>query len=92
MLWPWLSVLALVGVLWTAVAWWRQPRADFLLVLALACLSAVASRIFMLAYLEATSIPSVNVLYASPASPMVICFTVVGLYLGITRMRAQTKR
>lgn len=91
-LWPWLSVMALVGVLWAAVAWWRQPRVDFLLVLALACLSTVASRILMLAYLEATSIPSVNVLYASPASPMVICFTVVGLYLGITRMRAQTKR
>ncbi|MFM9926049.1 hypothetical protein VLK31_23870 [Variovorax sp. H27-G14] len=91
-IWPWLSAVALIGVLWAAVAWWRWPRVDFLLALALACLAGVASRILMLAYLEATSIPSVNVLYASPASPMVICFTVIGLYLGLTQMRVHTKK
>lgn len=91
-IWPWLSAMALIGVLWAAVAWWRWPRVDFLLALALACLSGVASRILMLAYLEATSIPSVNVLYASPASPMVICFTVIGLYLGLTQMRVHIKK
>ncbi len=82
-LFPLLGGLAGIGLLGSLLVW--RSYADNLACLALAvgCAVAVASRVVLLAYLEVTSIPSANLLYASPASAPAIVFTVLGLWLGI---------
>jgi hypothetical protein len=49
-----------------------RSRNDALLALAFGSLTAVVSRIMLLAHIDATSVPAVNLLYVSPASPFVI--------------------
>lgn len=83
--WPWMATAGAFVLLIAAWKWLHRPRADFLLAIALASLTAVAVRTLLLAYLEATSIPSVNVLYASPASPMVIAFPILALLIALRR-------
>jgi hypothetical protein len=59
------------------------------MVLAFACATAVAARIGLIAYIDATSIlGAVNPLYLSPASPPLLVFVVLGLYLGGGAARA----
>ena len=66
----------------------RMPAAMLALIaLAAGSLLAVAARIVLLAYLDATSIPAANVLYASPATPLLIVFAVTGTYLGWISLR-----
>ena len=77
--WPWLTLAGAAVLLVAAIGWLRRPRTDFLLALGLSALAAVAVRALLLAYLDATSIPSSNVLYASPASGMVLCVPVLAL-------------
>ena len=85
-LWPVLAVLALFGWAGAGLRWLRGAPGSVALgwpwLLASGALAAVATRIALLAYLEATSIPAVKMLYASPAAPLVIVFTVMGLMLG----------
>ncbi len=72
--------LAALGL---AAAMLRRRRIGAALyALSLASLTAILCRIAILSYLDATSIPSANALYASPASPFVAVFTVIGLYAG----------
>jgi hypothetical protein len=59
---------------------WRVVSVP-LLTLALASGIAVATRIALLAYLDVTAIPSVNVLYASPAEPFLIVFAATGCWI-----------
>ncbi len=88
-----LAGLALAAVL----AIWRASRAPrqkvheeapeeagrrFLILLSTAVLGGVAARVVLLAYLEVTSIPSLNILYLSPATPLVLVFVVVANWLG----------
>lgn len=79
---PVLSVLALAGV--AAAAWRpRVRRAHAMpLLLAVASLVAVLARAGLLAYLDVTSIPSANGSYTTPASPFVLVFALLGLWLG----------
>ena len=58
-----------------------------LLAMTAAAAAAVACRIALLAYLDATSIPSANSLYASPASPFVITGAVLGYHAVIWTLR-----
>ncbi len=67
----------------------RDPAAELLLVLLAGAAAAVATRIALLAYLEATSIPSVNMLYASPATPLVIVPGTCGIWLGLRTLRSR---
>ncbi len=60
--------LFLWGV-WVAVAIWKR-RASAMLAIASALVAAVASRVVLLGLLEATSIPSNNMLYLSPVVPL----------------------
>jgi hypothetical protein len=79
---PVLATFAIIGFS-TAIVLPRRfpfdPRS--VVVLTLACIIAAGSRIAMLAYLDATSIPAVNYLYLSPAFPFFLTFVVLGLYL-----------
>lgn len=70
-----------VAVMLAFVAWvvllLRRPREMWLHpgnVIALALTTAVATRVVLLGLLDATSIPSNNVLYVSPAVPMLLAF------------------
>jgi hypothetical protein len=74
---------ALAGL---ALATLRAKRDDApasLLAFAWACACAVACRILLLAYLQVTSVPSAAVRYASPAMPLALAGTVLGLWLGL---------
>jgi hypothetical protein len=61
-----------------------------LLVFVLASGVAVLSRIAALAYIEVSSFPAINLLYAAPASPFVIVFAVMGTYVGISSLSARS--
>lgn len=74
-------VLFVLGIVSTCLGLTRRRRLPAsLLALMAASVVAIASRIVLLAYLDATSIPSVNTLYSSPASPFVIIVAIVGSY------------
>lgn len=79
---PALAVLALIGVVLAATLPQRfrvDPRP--LVVLALACATAILTRIALLAYLDVTSLPVANNLYLSAATPLFLLFVVLGVYL-----------
>jgi hypothetical protein len=80
---PVLSVLALIGVLTAALVRPADPALSSVLTLALAAAAAVTSRAALLAYHEVTALPgAVNLLYLSPATPFLLIFVTLGLYLG----------
>jgi hypothetical protein len=80
---PVLGAVAVLGIL-IALAMSRSvPWPPGLMALVVACATAVAARMGLLAYLEVTSIPSANLLYLSPVTPLLLTFIVLGLYLGI---------
>jgi hypothetical protein len=73
------SLIALFGVPAAIVTWlaWlimavRRRKLDAGLVIASALVAAVGTRIILLGFLEATSIPSNNMLYLSPVAPMAL--------------------
>lgn len=94
--WPPLTLAALLGWALALRQWLLRPHRrnalPWMLLLASAALTAVATRIALLAWLDATSIPSAHMLYASPASPMVLLFTVLGLLLGQAALRGRATR
>ena len=77
------ALLALVA--WTAIAL-RRRRLDPGLVTGLALAAAVGARVVLLGFLDATSIPSNNMLYLSPVAPIALAlvpavlFGIVALY------------
>ena len=78
---PGLAAVALFGVI-AAIALRRSigvPRG--IIPLVLACGAAVMARILLLAYIHATSFPTDNSLYLSPASLFLVMFIVLGCYL-----------
>lgn len=77
---PALAALSLAGLL--AAAALRKLPPPPVSALMLGSLCAVASRVTLLAYLDATSLPSASILYASPATPFAIVAVVLGLYSG----------
>jgi hypothetical protein len=82
-----MPVAAGLGVAGTLIALFMlRPMPWALLGLVAASGSAIAVRIALLAYLDATSIPSAHLLYASPASPFVIVLAVVGSWLGLSAL------
>jgi lysylphosphatidylglycerol synthetase-like protein (DUF2156 family) len=79
---PYLALLALAGTLWALARPATRCSQAVWIALAAACLAAVLSRLALLAYLDVTSIPSSNGSYATPASPLLVVFVVLGLWLG----------
>jgi hypothetical protein len=84
---PVLAVLALIGFMAAVVLQRAHPFPPGLLALAATCCAAIASRIALLAYLDVTSIPAINLLYLSPATPFLLCFVVLGVYCGVMLLR-----
>jgi hypothetical protein len=77
---PLLAIFGAAGLLLATFFRRRCPIPIGLLALGLGSAAAVGSRMVLLSYLAATSFPSANPLYSSPATPFVIIFTVIGLY------------
>ncbi|WP_338665116.1 hypothetical protein VQH23_08055 [Pararoseomonas sp. SCSIO 73927] len=84
---PVLGGLGLIGLLLALVRHRRRPVPACLIALMLGCGAAFSARLALLAYLDATSIPSANLLYLSPALPFVIIFSVLGTWLGFRALR-----
>lgn len=77
---PGLSTLALAGLVLALARARSRPVPLALVAIAIASAVAVATRIALLAYLDATSMPAQSVLYASPAMPFVMVFSIVGCW------------
>lgn len=83
---PFALPLALAGwALWLLAAGLRRRGLDPVLVVATALVAAVATRVMLLAFLEATSIPSNNMLYLLPVMPMVLAVLPV-VFFGLLRL------
>src|SRR5207249_33045 len=80
---PALSAVAVLGILLAFVLWRHVPWPPGLMTLALACAAAVAARIGLLAYLDASSFSIRLLLYVLPASPFQLTFVILGIYLGV---------
>ncbi|WP_424139397.1 hypothetical protein [Roseomonas chloroacetimidivorans] len=80
---PVLGGLGGIGLLLALVRHRGRPVPLCLLALVLGCGAAFSARLALLAYLDATSIPSANLLYISPALPFAIIFSVLGTWLGL---------
>jgi hypothetical protein len=89
---PFLTLIALGGLVLAVAGAPFRPFPTELIGLALACAAAVAARITLLVYLDVTSIPSLNQPYLSPASPFMITFVFLGIYLGSIALAPTTRR
>ena len=70
--------LALAVTLVLGWRWFTQPLG----VLAFALLGSVVVRVALLSFLEVTSIPSINLLYFTPAYPLLLAYVAIALWLG----------
>jgi hypothetical protein len=84
---PVLAALAIVSTLLALLQLRPLPVAPVALMAG--CSVAIAARIVLLAYLDATSIPSANLLYVSPASPFVLILAVVGIWFMVALLQAR---
>lgn len=86
---PWLFVAALasyVPMAWIAIK--SGPVSKNVMAVATALLAAIFSRVGLLGFLDATSIPSNNLLYLLPAVPIYLLFIVVAIATGADTLRA----
>jgi hypothetical protein len=92
---PPLFVAALLSYLVVMVAWLaiKSPIISGELVAVLtALLAAILSRVLLLGFLEATSIPSNNLLYLLPAVPIYLSFIVASIAAGTGVIRSVVRR
>lgn len=84
--------LATIGVplalavwgLWLLATAWRRRAPDAALAVSTALVAALVTRVLLLAFLEATSIPSNNILYLLPVTPMTLALLPV-VFWGLLR-------
>ncbi|MGB9233110.1 MAG: hypothetical protein WCC04_01760 [Terriglobales bacterium] len=89
---PMLAIFGVAGLVVAALLRGQSPIPASLLALGLGSLAAVATRIALLAYIDASSFPTASTLYTSPASPFVIIFIVVGVYAGGSFVLTRSRR
>jgi hypothetical protein len=78
---PPLAAVAAVGLALAVIKIRSRVVPIPLIAMALASLAAIFMRALLLAYIDVTSIPGANrILYASPTSPLVVVFTVLGCW------------
>ncbi|WP_395023956.1 hypothetical protein [Comamonas odontotermitis] len=75
--------------LWTVVLIVRRRMPDVTWMLAASLAAALATRIALLGFLEATSIPSNYILYLYPAVPLSLAFPVVVLWSVAQRLKSR---
>ena len=75
--------------LWTVVLLVRRRMPDVTWMLAASLAAALATRIALLGFLEATSIPSNYILYLYPAVPLSLAFPVVVLWSVAQRLKSR---
>jgi hypothetical protein len=86
-----LTVLATIGML-IAIVRYRVRRPSLaLLALAIGSVAAVASRILLLSYIDATSFTTYFLHYLSPATPFLIAYIGSGLYVGYSSLSARRR-
>ncbi|HEY8564364.1 MAG TPA: hypothetical protein VIL65_02605 [Beijerinckiaceae bacterium] len=81
---PILFFTGLAGLCLALVAFRRDGGRFFLAGVGLAAAGAVVTRIALLSYLDVTTIPSLNLLYLSPAEPFALIVAMLGSWLGAT--------
>lgn len=79
-----LPLALLVWALWLLSAVFLRRRLEITLVLTTALVAAVATRVMLLAFLDATSIPSNYMLYLMPVAPMALALPPV-VFWGLLR-------
>jgi hypothetical protein len=85
---PVLCALAVLGLCACLLSRRRHPPSWPILAFTLTSLAVVALRIALLALMDVSSIPGVNLLYASCASPFAIAFAIMGIYLAVSAISA----
>jgi hypothetical protein len=86
---PYLMVFALASYFFLLFAWVKVKSARISsnsIVILTALAAAVASRVGMLGFFEATSFPSNNLLYLLPVVPLYLLFIVAGTGLGVVAL------
>jgi hypothetical protein len=89
--WVAMPVLCALAVLGLCACWlWRRrhPPSWPVVAFTLTSLAVVSLRIALLALMDVSSIPGVNLLYASCASPFVIALAIMGIYLAVSPISA----
>ncbi len=81
-----LAVFATIGLLVAIVRFGVRRPSLPMLAIAVGSMVAVASRIFALSYIAATSFTTNFLHYCSPATPFLIVFVITGLYLGCSSL------
>jgi hypothetical protein len=59
------------------------PPTEGMLALVIACAIAVVTRMVLLAYIDVSAFSAANSLYLSSASPFLLIFSILGVYLGV---------
>lgn len=77
---PLLSIVACLGLITAMVRRGIFKISAGLMAVMASCAAAVLTRIVLLSYLNTTSIPSINDLYLSPATPFLIIFAILALF------------
>jgi hypothetical protein len=89
---PWFALVGLAGAGWAAV---RAIAARSLPPLALvgsALAGSIAVRLLLLAYIEVTSFPAMNILYLAPLFPMFLLLCALGLHEGVAALPIRAAR
>ena len=68
-----------IWLVWLAMSLWRR-KLDAGFVITSALIAAILSRVVLLGFLEATSIPSNNMLYLSSVAPMTLALIPTALF------------
>jgi hypothetical protein len=86
---PFLVAVAMAGIVLCSCSVQRVRRHYALLALAAACAIACVTRVAVVAYIDASLWPAVATYYLSAATPCLIVFVAVGLYLGFVTLRVR---
>ena len=86
---PWLAAAALLAALWALVQAARHRRLPPAAVVALALVGSLVARMLLLAYIEVTSFPAMNVLYLGPLFPIALLLCLLGLAGGWAAVRGR---
>ena len=76
---PWFSLLAVVAYMASFGVGILQRHFSFLFILNTAIIGAIVTRLLILALIEATSFPTMNLMYMSPLYPFLLIFSILTL-------------